>query len=147
MNRSTIKGFAFIASNILCAVALFLPYFHVSYEGKSGANVSMMPTVFGIILLLTDIVSVGFVFAGLQTKCGFAAAANVCLTIAAVIRMGLSKKAMAANALMDSGGFMSLLTDSTYHEYDISYGIGFYLLIAGAVAAIVTGIMFAIEND
>ena len=147
MNRSTIKGFAFIAANILCAVALFLPYYVVSAEGKSGSKVSLMPTVFGILMILVDIVSCGFVFAGLQKKCGFIAAGNVVLTIAAIIRMSASKQVLAVNSMMDGGVFMSMLTDSKPLDYQITYGVGFYLLIVGALAAIVTGIMFALEND
>ncbi len=147
MNRSTIKGIAYIAANIIAIIALFLPYYVFSAEGKESASVSLMPTAFGIILLLINIVSCGMVFAGLQKKCGFSAAVSMIGTIVVIIRMSMSKTALAMSALTSSGVFFSILSGSDLPEIKTTNGIGFYILLIGEIAVVITGILFALEDD
>ena len=150
MNRSTIKGILFIISCAKSAVSVFLPYYTVAVEGGDKVNITLMPTLMGIIILLIDAASVFMVFAGLQQKCGFIAAANVIAVISTVIRMSAGKKALVANAMLEAGhgSFTSILgVVSNETEVEAAFGIGFFLLIIGGIAAVITGIMFAIERD
>ena len=150
MNKSTIKGILFIISCAISAVSVFLPYYTVKVDGADNVNITLMPTVMGIIILLIDAASVFMVFSGLQQKCGFIAAANVIAVISTIIRMSAAKKAIVANAMLEAGhgSFMSILgVVSQESEPKTAFGIGFFLLITGGIAAVVTGIMFAIERD
>ena len=148
MNRSTIKGFAFIISNIITIVAVFLPYYIIFFDGKEISRTTLMPTVMGIVVILVSIVSCGMVFAGLQQKCGFAAAASVVSVIITIVRMTASKQVLIKGALISSKGFLSILDgDSDITGGSAELGIGFYLLLLGAIASVVTGILFATERD
>ena len=148
MNRSTIKGFAFIISNIITIVAVFLPYYIIIFDGKEISRTTLMPTVMGIVVILVSIVSCGMVFAGLQQKCGFAAAASVVSVIITIVRMTASKQVLIKGALISSKGFLSILDgDSDITGGSAELGIGFYLLLLGAIASVVTGILFATERD
>ena len=148
MNRSTIKGFAFIISNIITIVAVFLPYYIITLDGKEISRSSLMPTVMGIVVMLVSIVSCGMVFAGLQQKCGFAAAASTVSVIITIVRMTASKQVLIKGAIISSKGVLSILGgDSDITGGSAELGIGFYLLLLGAIASVVTGILFATERD
>ena len=148
MNRSTIKGFAFIISNIITIVAVFLPYYIITLDGKEISRSSLMPTVMGIVVMLVSIVSCGMVFAGLQQKCGFAAAASAVSVIITIVRMTASKQVLIKGAIISSKGVLSILGgDSDITGGSAELGIGFYLLLLGAIASVVTGILFATERD
>ena len=148
MNRSTIKGFAFIISNIITIVAVFLPYYIITLDGKEISRSSLMPTVMGIGVMLVSIVSCGMVFAGLQQKCGFAAAASAVSVIITIVRMTASKQVLIKGAIISSKGVLSILGgDSDITGGSAELGIGFYLLLLGAIASVVTGILFATERD
>ena len=148
MNRSTIKGFAYILSNVLTIISLLVPYYVVTggnLEGK--VNISLISQPYGIIILVIEIICCAMVFAGLQKKCGFSAAVSVVSIIVCIIRMSMGKTALAMNAAMESVTLYTLFSPEGSLDINVSMGPGIYLLIVGAVASIVTGIMFALEDD
>jgi len=152
MNRSTVKGFAFVIACVLSIVAAVVPYYSVKMDSNLldlNESVKMISSLWGIILVIVNVVSVAMVFAGLQIKCGFAAAANVVASIIGLIymEMGMSRAAKGSTAL-------AILNESGIYGQGLGSGnatvtheIGFYLLIFSAIAVLITGIMFAVERD
>ena len=151
MNKSTVKGFAFVVACIISVVAMVVPYY--TYESTGSIEISdsmkLVNSAWGIVIIIIDVVSVLMVFTNLQTKCGIPAALNFAVSIPAIIMAeGSMKRAAAGSAVSEIINGMDFMgMNLSMNKPVVEHGAGFILAIIAPILVVITGIMFAVERD
>lgn len=141
----SVKRIFMIIGALLSGVGLFLPIYSLQVNGKTMADgaVSMMPGVYGIVILLADLVVIGSAVVAL--KKGY--------VIATLISVGVSIYSMANAMMAKAGSSMLMGVTSNYlgsltgAKYTVVDGPAPVLIILGAVVMLLSMLWAAFTED
>lgn len=143
-----IRKIFLIVACLLSGVALFLPLYSLQLNGETveGGTATLMPSVYGIIIIIADLVVIGSAIVGLKKGYVIASLVSIGVTISALVNASINKTS--ASAVMNiAGGFMASLGSNASYNYTVEDGPAYILLILAAVVMLLTMIWNAIGND
>jgi len=122
---------------IFSGVSVFLPFYYVKLNGelvKDGA-ISLMPSYYGIAVLVTAILIIGFAFVGLKKGYIITCLVNVGVSIYGVIYTSINKESAAA-IMKSTGELIGSVAGRTYN-YTVDSGPGFFMLLFSAILVLI----------
>ncbi len=150
MTATRVKGLLFLISGVFLAACCFLPIriatSVMSDDSKITENLSLMPSMPGLILFLLAVVCIIIPLVGLQKKAPMVGAITSITTIGILVYITAKTAptqlatAQAVNTIMSTAGLTTAYDKLHPMVLSISYenGYGFYLMI---IAAIVVGVL------
>ncbi len=142
------KIFLMIAC-VFSGVSVFLPLYYVQLNGETVEDgaISLMPSYYGIAILVLDIFIIGFTFVGLKKGYIITSLINVGVSIYVAIN-SLIKKESAESVIQLTGKMMQTLSikGETYN-ISIEDGPGFFMLLFSAVLVLIMMFWNFANND
>ena len=137
-----------ILACLMSGVALFLPLYSLQLDGKTvdGGVATLMPSVYGIIIIVADLVVIGSAVVGLKKGYVIASLISIGVTISALVNASINKTS--ASAIMNiTGSYMTNLGAKASYNYSIEDGPAFVLLVLAAAVMLLTMIWNAVGNN
>lgn len=147
LNMNVRKIFLMIAC-VFSGVSVFLPFYYVQLNGETVEDgaISMMPSYYGIAILVLDILIIGFTFVGLKKGYIITSLINVGVSIYAVIYSSINKES-AKSVIQLTGKMMQTLSLKGEYNYSIEDGPGFFMLLFSAVLVLIMMFWNFANND
>ena len=142
-----IRKIFLIIGCLMSGLGLFLPLYSLKLNGVTvdGGNVLLFKSLYGIIILLADLVVIGCTLFGIKKGYVIATLVSVGATVYSLVYSSIGQ--VGAWALMKStSSLMSSLSNQTY-DYSMDEGPAFVLLILAAVVMLLTMIWNAMNNE
>ena len=132
------KIFLIIAC-LFSGVSVFVPLYFLQLNGETVEDgaVSLMPSYYGIAILVTAVLIIGFAVVGLKKGYIITSLINVGLSLYATFNAMINKESAAAIVKV-TGRFISVLDSSKTYNYTVVDGPGSFLLIFSAILVLVT---------
>ena len=132
------KIFLIIAC-IFSGVSVFLPFYSILLNGETVevGTVSLMPSVYGIVILATAVLIIGFAVVGLKKGYIITSLINAGVSLYACFYTMINKESAGAIVKI-SGQFMQALNSKATFDYEIKDGPGFFMLIFSAILVLIT---------
>lgn len=132
------KIFLIIAC-LFSGVSVFVPLYFLQLNGETVEDgaISLMPSYYGIAILVTAVLIIGFAVVGLKKGYIITSLINVGLSLYATFNAMINKESAAA-IVKATGRFISALDSSKTYNYTVVDGAGSFLLIFSAIFVLVT---------
>ena len=132
------KIFLIIAC-IFSGISVFLPFYSIQLNGETveDGTVTLMPSYYGIIILATAVLIIGFTVVGLKKGYIITSLINVGVSLYACFYTMVNKESAGAIVKV-TGQFMQALDSKSSFDYEIVDGPGFFMLIFSAVLVLIT---------
>lgn len=140
------KVFLFIGC-LLSVIGLLTPMYSLKLNGVTveDGNVLLIKSFYGIIILLADILIVGFAIFKIKKGYVISSLVSVGATLYSVVYSSITEVG-AWGLLKSTGNMMSSLTNQRF-DYSLEEGPAYVLLILAAVVILLTMIWNALNND
>ena len=131
---------------ILSGVAVFVPLYTLELNGESVTGASVMPSFYGIVIIVSAVLDIGFLLVGLKKGYLITSLINVGATVYATINAAINKESASyiINVTSKLAKNYGLATDM---NYKISEGPGFFMLIFAAILVLVLMFWNVAKND
>ena len=131
---------------ILSGVSVFVPLYTLELNGESVQGASVMPSFYGIAIIVTAVLDIGFLLVGLKKGYLICSLINVGCCVYASINAAINKESAAYLVNMTSK-FAQTFGVATEMNYKIGEGPGFFMLILSAILVLVLMFWNVAKND
>lgn len=135
-----------ILACILSGVSVFVPLYTLELNGESVQGASVMPSFYGIAIIATAILNIGFLVVGLKKGYLICSLINVGCCVYASINAAINKES-ASYIVNITSKLAQNLGVNTGLDYKIGEGPGFFMLIFSAILVLVLMFWNVAKND
>ena len=142
------KIFLMIAC-VFSGVSVFLPFYYVQLNGETVEDgaISLMPSYYGIVILVLNVLIIGFAFVGLKKGYIITSLIDVGVSIYAAIYTSINKESAKSVIQLTGKMMQTLSTKGETYNYSIEDGPGFFMLLFSAVLVLIMMFWNFANND